>query len=298
MKVDNAIIMAAGTSSRFAPLSFEKHKAMTEVKGEILIERQIGQLKAAGINEIYIITGYKAEQFEYLKEKYGVRLIHNPDYLTRNNNSSIWLARDVLKNSYVCSADNYFSSNPFEAEVDEAYYAAEYAEGHTAEWCMTEDENGYINSVTIGGENAWYMLGHAFWSEEFSSRFLSILEAEYYLPETAGKLWEKIYMSHLDELKMKIRKYAPGVIYEFDTIDELRIFDTSYVPDTRSAIIKNVASEIGTTEDRIINIRPRTGNTTAAAGFEFDCGDEHFTYLYETGKLEKIGAAPCAGHTI
>ena len=33
MKVDNAIIMAAGTSSRFAPLSYESHKAMTVLKG-------------------------------------------------------------------------------------------------------------------------------------------------------------------------------------------------------------------------------------------------------------------------
>ena len=38
MKVDNAIIMAAGTSSRFAPLSFERPKALIEVRGEILIE--------------------------------------------------------------------------------------------------------------------------------------------------------------------------------------------------------------------------------------------------------------------
>ena len=76
-KVDNAIIMAAGTSSRFAPLSYERHKAMTVVKGEVLIERQIKQLRAAGIPEIYIITGYKAEQFDYLVPKYKVKLIHN-----------------------------------------------------------------------------------------------------------------------------------------------------------------------------------------------------------------------------
>ena len=37
MKVDNAIIMAAGTSSRFAPLSYESHKAMTVVRGEVLV---------------------------------------------------------------------------------------------------------------------------------------------------------------------------------------------------------------------------------------------------------------------
>ena len=72
MRVDNAIIMAAGTSSRFAPLSYEKHKAMTVVKGEVLIERQIRQLKEAGVPQILIVTGYKAEQFDYLMDKYGV----------------------------------------------------------------------------------------------------------------------------------------------------------------------------------------------------------------------------------
>jgi len=45
LKVNNAIIMAAGTSSRFAPLSYEKPKSLIEVKGEVLIERQIRQLK-------------------------------------------------------------------------------------------------------------------------------------------------------------------------------------------------------------------------------------------------------------
>ena len=51
-KVDNAIIMAAGTSSRFAPLSYEKPKALTEVKGEVLIERQIRQILDAGIKDV------------------------------------------------------------------------------------------------------------------------------------------------------------------------------------------------------------------------------------------------------
>ena len=112
MKVNNAIIMAAGTASRFAPLSFEKHKALIEVKGEILIERQIRQLQEAGIKEIIVVTGYMAEQFEYLKEKYKVILIHNPDYLIRNNNSSIHAAKNYLKNSYICSSDLKLTLTP------------------------------------------------------------------------------------------------------------------------------------------------------------------------------------------
>ena len=79
-KVDNAVIMAAGTASRFAPLSYEKHKAMITVKGEVLIERQIRQLKEAGVPEIYIVVGYKAEQFRYLEEKFGVHLVENKEY--------------------------------------------------------------------------------------------------------------------------------------------------------------------------------------------------------------------------
>ena len=195
MKVDNAIIMAAGTSSRFAPLSYEKPKALIEVRGEVLIERQIRQLREAGIEEVIVVTGYKAEQFEYLKDKYGVVLINNPYYLTRNNNSSIYAAREYIKNSYICSSDNYFITNPFESDVDESYYAAVYMEGQTGEWCILE-EDGWIKDVKVGGQDSWVMLGHVFWSELFSRSFLHILEEEYDNPETADKLWETIYIEH------------------------------------------------------------------------------------------------------
>ena len=73
-KVDNAIIMAAGLSSRFAPLSYERPKALITVKGEVLIERQIRQLQEAGIQEIILVTGYRKEQFAYLADKFGIIL--------------------------------------------------------------------------------------------------------------------------------------------------------------------------------------------------------------------------------
>lgn len=61
-KVTNAVIMAAGKSSRFAPLSFEKPKGLIRVKGEVMIERQILQLQAAGICDITLVVGYKKEK--------------------------------------------------------------------------------------------------------------------------------------------------------------------------------------------------------------------------------------------
>lgn len=287
-KADNAIIMAAGTSSRFAPLSYEKPKGLVEVRGEVLIERQIRQIREAGIQEIVVVVGYKKECFEYLKDKFGVILVENPDYNVRNNHASIKVVEPYLHNSYLCSSDNYFTESPFESEVDESYYASVYAHGETAEWCLDEDEAGYIRDVKIGGSNAWYMLGHTFWSEEFSRKFCEILNREYDLPETVDKLWEKIYMAHLDELHMKVRHYADDVIFEFDTLDELRLFDTSYQDDTRSAILKKIASELGCGERDLTKLTAKKDKDNSASGFTFCALGRSYEYRYATGTYEQI----------
>lgn len=286
--VDNAVIMAAGTSSRFAPLSYEKPKALISVKGEILIERQIRQLQEAGIPEIYIVVGYKADMFNYLEEKLGVHIVKNQDFLTRNNNASIYAVKDILRNSYICSADNYFSENPFEKEVTDSYYAGVYADGPTKEWCMTYDKDGTITDVEIGGENAWYMLGHTFWDETFSKGFLKILEDEYNLPKTADLLWESIYINHLDELKMKIRKYPDDVVFEFDTLDELREFDTSYINDTRSEILKSLTKKLDCEEKDITEVISYKDSTNEAAGFTFVCRGIKYKYSYKEETIRNI----------
>ena len=92
-KVDNAIIMAAGYSARCMPLSNILPKGLFRVKGEVLIEREIRQLKEAGVEEIVVVTGFMSEKFQYLKEKYGVILVHNEDYDKYNNIASLYRAQ-------------------------------------------------------------------------------------------------------------------------------------------------------------------------------------------------------------
>jgi CTP:phosphocholine cytidylyltransferase-like protein len=287
-KVDNAIIMAAGTSSRFAPLSYVKPKALIVVKGEVLIERQIHQLQEAGIDQIIIVVGYKKEQFYYLKDKYGVIIIENNEYKIKNNNSSIYVARDYLKNSYICSADNYFAINPFESIVDDAYYSALYAHGRTNEWCVQEDKQGYICNVEVGGRDAWYMLGHVFWNESFSKRFREILLSEYNLAETYSLLWEAIYIKHLNELKLKIRRYETDFIFEFDTLDELREFDKTYLGDTRSTVLKEIAQNLNCLESQIRGIATLVGEAEEVIGFEFVYNLNKYQYIYEKKELRWI----------
>lgn len=284
--VDNAIIMAAGLSSRFAPISYEYPKALVTVKGEVLIERQIRQLKAAGIDDITVVVGYKKELFAYLADQFQVKLIENPEYDTRNNHASLYYARHELKNTYICSADNYFSENVFENAVAHAYYSAVYVAGPTDEWCLKTNAADLITDVTVGGSDAWVMLGHVFFSEDFSSRFVAILEAEYDLPQTKDLLWEDIYQAHLAELPMYMKRYEAGVVFEFDSLDELRAFDTTYLCDTRSKILQQIARDLDCTEADLAQIEPIKANG-ATIGFYFVSPSGEYEYLYETKTLAR-----------
>ncbi|MDZ5035155.1 hypothetical protein GNF81_20940, partial [Clostridium perfringens] len=86
------------------------------------------------------------------------------------------------------------------------------------------------------------MLGHVYFSKEFSEKFVEILEKVYNDPGVDKLLWEDIYINHINELPMKIRKYDKNDNLEFDSLDDLKNFDSSYIKDTRSKIIKNICS--------------------------------------------------------
>ena len=158
--MNNAVILAAGKSSRFAPFTYEKPKGLFRVKGEILIERQIEQLMNAGVKEIIVVVGYMKEKFFYLEQKYpGLRLLVNNEFGKKGNLFSLYKAKEYLNNTFVCCADHYFVDNPFSSEEFESYYSVTKAYGPTKEWCVYGNP---INKVIIGGENRLVMMGHSF----------------------------------------------------------------------------------------------------------------------------------------
>lgn len=274
-RVDNAVIMAAGMSERFAPISYEKPKGLLRVRGEVLIERQIRQLQEAGIRDITVVVGYKAEYFFYLERALGVSIVVNAQYATHNNSSTLWRVRDRLSNTYICSSDDYFTENPFEPYVYEAYYSGSFVAGPTDEWCMRTGPGHVIRGVTVGGRDAWVMLGHAYFDRAFSRRFREILETEYPLPQTAPKLWETLYLEHISELRMTMREYPEGVINEFDSLDEVRTFDSAFLDNVDSEVLDNIAAALQCTRHDIQDIYPlKQGITNLSCHFAVN-GEEY-----------------------
>lgn len=256
IKVDNAIIMAAGLSSRFVPVSFDRPKALTMVKGEVLIERMIRQLQEAGIGKIIVITGYKSEMFSYLADKYSVILVNNPEYHCRNNYSSLFHAREHLLNSYICSADNYYTVNPFNRFETRPYYSAIYSNDWINEWCISTDETDRIIDLKIGGKHAWYMIGHAFFDTRFSHLLLEIIIHNYDDEAKRKWLWERFYWDNLSGLEMYIQKYGPDSINEFDSIGELRMFDRNFSLIDNSEVAASLCETLNCTEDQLSLFEP------------------------------------------
>lgn len=284
----NAIIMAAGTASRFVPLSAECPKGLLEVKGEILIERQIGQLQEAGIDDIIIVVGYKAEMFQYLVAKYGVEIVINEDYYRYNNTSSIIRVVDRLSNTYICSSDNYFPNNVFLEEPIQSFYSALYADGLTDEYCLSVDENDNIVDVTVGGADSWYMVGHVYFSNDFSAAFSKILISEYEKEETKHGYWEDLYIKHLLKLPlMKIHRYESHDIEEFDSIDELRLFDDSYIRNTRSSVVKYIANQLNCSEAELHSFT-RLKHDKDYLLFTFIKDGEIFCYNQQNRTIQKL----------
>ncbi len=302
--VDNAVILAAGLSSRFAPISYERPKGLLRVRGEVLIERQIEQLQSVGITEIVVVVGYKKEEFFYLEEKYGVQIVVNRMYAERNNNSSLMLVRKVLGNTYICSSDNYFEENPFDSHVWKAYYSSQFIAGSTEEWCLKTGAHGRITDVSIGGKDAWCMIGHAYFDRQFSEHMCSILEAEYDLPQTHDKLWESLYAEHLREFDMRIRKYDPPIIHEFDSLDELRAFDPLFLENLDSRIFDNIVVVLGCSKSEIHNVYPlKQGLTNLSCHFSTNNGEWVYRHpgagteliVDRAAELESLQAAQLLG---
>ena len=102
-----AIILAAGKGTRLGHYTKDIPKGMLQFNGKSLIEHQVKTYRKCGIDDILIITGYKAEKIRIP----NVRYIFNEDYETTNMVESLFCAEKEFNDDIVVSyADILFES--------------------------------------------------------------------------------------------------------------------------------------------------------------------------------------------
>lgn len=103
-----AIILAAGRGSRLRHLTDERPKCTLEIGGRSLLDRQLDAFRAAGITDIVIVTGYRAE----LLERPAVRTSHNDDWANNNILLSLMYAEEHLDGEVVVSYSDILYEPP------------------------------------------------------------------------------------------------------------------------------------------------------------------------------------------
>lgn len=217
-----AILLAAGMGTRLRPLTLTTPKSLVEVKGTPMLERQIEFLQEIGVEEIMVVTGYLREKFEYLKEKYGVALIHNDRYDVYNNLYTMYLVREHLPGAYVLEADVYLNNNFLVENPQTSRYFSARKPEFKGEWMLRFDDEFKVYDIEVGdGENDYILCGVSYWSEKDGRYIVEKLEAALETGSFKDFYWDDIVKDHIQELDVYLHEIHPDDSYEIDSLEDL-----------------------------------------------------------------------------
>lgn len=228
--VKRAIIMAAGIGKRMQPLTFEIPKPLVKVNGVRMIDTVVDGLLANGIKEIYVVVGHLKEQFYNWSQKRGdVYIIENPFYDTCNNISSLYVAREHLRDCIILDGDQIiYNSSILASDFTLSGYNAVWCENETNEWLMDVKEGIVKSCSRIGGSYGWQLYSISRWTAEDGEKLRRHLEYEF---DRGNRqiYWDDVAMfCHFGDYRLGIREMRKEDIIEIDDLDELVAIDHSY----------------------------------------------------------------------
>jgi dTDP-glucose pyrophosphorylase len=97
-----AVILAAGKGTRMKALTETLPKPMLRVQGQPILEHILGGLLAAGVREVFIVTGHRAETIEgYFGDgsRWGARVVYGRQVVQDGTGRAPELAREFVGDS-------------------------------------------------------------------------------------------------------------------------------------------------------------------------------------------------------
>ena len=216
-QVDGSVPAEEGNHSY--PLTNDRPKCLVAVNGVPMVERQIQFLKEKGIDDITLISGYKAEALDFLKDKYGVDIVFNDRYDTCNNINSLYIVRDRFHDTYVLEGDVYMDKNVLLSEIRHSTYFARKKK-YENEWGLEVDAENRLTHINIGDGEGYLMSGISYWKAEDCEKIVNHMEEVYATKDYTNFYWDNMVLDIYPELDVRVREIDG--IYEIDTPEELK----------------------------------------------------------------------------
>ena len=228
-KVKRAVFIAAGFGSRMVPVTLNTPKPLVRVNGTRIIDTLLDAVVAAGIEEIIIVRGYLAEQFDQLLYKYPmIKFVENPQYNEANNISSALKVKDMLSNAYMFEADLYLKNPKL---IRRYHYCTNFLGikmERSDDWCFTVSDN-VISGVKVGGRFCYQEVGISYWDESDGKKLSRHIKEVFEMPGGKERYWEQVPLVHfVDEYKVSVRECKVEDIIEIDSFSELKAIDKAY----------------------------------------------------------------------
>lgn len=217
----NAIILAAGLGSRLKQITQNTHKALLKVFGKPNIERTIEFLRQIKVNDIYIVTGYKAEDFLYLEKKFSVNLLYNENYATQNNLSSFCKALEFFGDSFIIDADVVMLKNILQKEENSILYTT-IRNSNKTEW-IVKSKNGIINGIEISNKKEPSLLGISYFCQKDAKLIkekIKTLDKNSF--DDTALYYDNVIASLYDKIQIKARLINNNLVCEIDDKNDLK----------------------------------------------------------------------------
>lgn len=217
----NAVILAAGYGMRMVPINTEIPKGLIQVNGELLIERLIRQLHEKGITDITVVVGFMKESYEYLIDKYEVKLLVNMEYAFKNNLHSVALAAGKIGNTYVIPCDIWCGKNPFGLYEPYSWYMVSDL--------IDDESNVRVNrkqELVRANHGGNQMIGLSYITGEDAvtlAENLKRMDADRFY---SGSFWEEA-LFYKERMYTAAKVVSSGSTFEINTYEQLREIDSS-----------------------------------------------------------------------
>lgn len=249
-KPRNAVILAAGFGMRMVPINMTVPKALLEVKGERLIERIIKQLWEVGIKDITVVVGFMKDAFEYLIDEFGVKLVYNREYVSKNNIASLNLVIDRVSNTYIIPSDIWCDRNPFHQNELYSWYMVSDMVDDNSEVRVNRKMELVKSSADKGGNG---MVGIAYLTENtaaiVNNRIRTLAKDCAY----NDKFWEEALYAD-KKMIVQARIVHASEVVEINTYEQLRELDSDSRNLQADALI-TISNVLQCRQDEIVDIQ-------------------------------------------